>query len=60
MGTNGATPTNFDLFVTAIESVRAANWEPNAALYSPRTAGTMSRLKDTTGQPMRQPKTSPP
>jgi HK97 family phage major capsid protein len=55
MGTNGAALTNYDPFSTAIEAVRTANFEPNAAIYSPRTAGELSRLKDTMNNPMRLP-----
>ncbi len=55
MGTNGAQPTDYGFLATAIENVRTANFEPNAVIYSPRTAGRLSRLSDSTGQPLRAP-----
>lgn len=39
------TPTNYDDFMLGIESLWAANGKPDAVIYSPRTAGTLSRLK---------------
>lgn len=54
-GVNGAAFTNYNPISTAIQSVRAANGEPNAVIYSPRTAGTLDRLADSTGQPLRPP-----
>lgn len=42
---SGGTLTNYDKFLNAIADVRAANWEPNAVIYSSRTADTLARLK---------------
>ena len=39
----------------AVQGCRNFNEEPNALLWSPRTAGTYDRLKDTTNQPLRPP-----
>jgi len=55
MGTNGLALANYDPFSTAVQTVRAANFEPNAIIYSPRTAGNLDRLKDTTNQPLQPP-----
>ncbi len=54
-GTNGAALTNYDPISIAIQTVEAANGEPNAYILSPRTDGTLDRLKDSTGQPLRPP-----
>ncbi|HUG47981.1 MAG TPA: phage major capsid protein [Candidatus Limnocylindria bacterium] len=54
-GTNGAALTSYDALSTAVQTVQANNFEPNAVIYSPRTAGTLDRLKDTTNQPLRPP-----
>ena len=54
-GTNGAALTNYDPFSTAVQTIQAANGEPNAVIYSPRTSGTLDRLKDTTNQPLQPP-----
>lgn len=54
-GANGAAPTNYDILTDLVASVAAANLEPNAAIYSSRTAQTFSKLKDTTNQPMSRP-----
>lgn len=55
MGANGAALTSYDPISTALQSVDAANGVPNGIIYSPRTAGSLDRLKDTTNQPLRQP-----
>lgn len=55
MGTNGAVPTNFDPLLDAVYEVESRNAMPTAAIMHPRTARTMRKLKDTTGQPMRAP-----
>lgn len=49
------TPTDFDDVSLAVQGCRNFNEEPNALLWSPRTAGTYDRLKDTTNQPLRPP-----
>lgn len=54
LGANGAPPT-YAAISTAIQTVRAANFEPNAMILSPRSAGTLDRLTDSTGQPLRPP-----
>ena len=55
MGVNGAALTNYDPFSTAVQTIQAANGQPGAIIYSPRTAGVLDRLKDTTNQPLRPP-----
>ena len=55
MGANGLAYTNYDPLSNAIQAVRANNGEPNAVIHSPRTYGTLDRLKDTTNQPLRPP-----
>lgn len=55
LGANGATPTNFDFLVDAIAAIRDENGVPNAAIYASRTATTLDKLVDSTGQPLRQP-----
>jgi HK97 family phage major capsid protein len=42
---SGGTLTNFDAMLGAIAAVRGANFEPNAALYSARTADAYAKLK---------------
>ena len=41
----GSAMTNFDPMLRAIALVREANFEPNAAIYAPRTADSLGRLK---------------
>lgn len=55
MGANGAALTSYDAFSTAVQTVQAANSDAVAVIYSPRVAGSLDRLKDTTGQPLRPP-----
>lgn len=56
MGTNGATPTNYDDLIDAIYEIENANGTPpTAAIWSPRTAKTYRKLKDSTGQPLMMP-----
>jgi HK97 family phage major capsid protein len=54
-GTNGAALTSYDAFSTAVQTIQAANGDPNAVIYAARTAGTLDRLKDSTGQPLQPP-----
>lgn len=54
LGANGAAPAYSD-FSQAVEAVETANHEPGAVIYHPRTGGTLDRLVDTTGQPLRAP-----
>jgi HK97 family phage major capsid protein len=39
------TPADFDKFLSAIHKVKAANFEPNAVIYAPRTAQKLATLK---------------
>jgi len=56
LGVNGAIPANYDSFLYAAEYVRNANGIPTAVIMSPRTAGTLSRLKEgTTLAPLQPP-----
>lgn len=43
--TSVGTPTSYDKFLDAIYSVRGYNYEPNAVMYSSRTAQTLAKLK---------------
>jgi HK97 family phage major capsid protein len=45
---NGAAPTNYDHLIDAVQAVRANNFEPNAIIQSPRSATTLSKLKEAT------------
>lgn len=42
-------------FSQAIQKIWEANGEPNSIIYAPRTAGTLDRLVDSTGQPLTPP-----
>lgn len=56
MGTNGATPANYDDLLDMIYQLELANEnDPTAIVYHPRTARTYRKLKDTTNQPMQAP-----
>lgn len=52
MGTNGGALTGYDDFSQAVENIQAANHEPTAVIYAPRTSGTIDRLTNTEGQPL--------
>ena len=52
MGTNGAALTGYDEFSNAVEDIADNNGAAGAAIMSPRTAGALDRLKDTTNQPL--------
>lgn len=52
---NGHVLTSHDLFSIAAQNIADVNGEANAVIYSPRTSGTLDRLKDTTGQPLQPP-----
>ncbi|MCA6271058.1 MAG: phage major capsid protein, partial [Phenylobacterium sp.] len=53
LGANGATPTNYDPLIDALYELELDNADaPTAAIWHPRTARTMRKLKDTTGQPV--------
>lgn len=49
LGTNGATPTTPDFLSTAVQTVLSANDVPNFMLMHPKAAGTIERLKASTG-----------
>jgi HK97 family phage major capsid protein len=55
LGANGATPTNYDFLIDAVAAIRDNNGQPNSAIYASRTATTLDKLKDSTGQPLRAP-----
>lgn len=56
MGTNGATPTSWDEHVDSLYEIELDNaGPPTAAIWHPRTAKTMRKLKDTTNQPLQLP-----
>lgn len=55
MGDNGAAPSNYDPFSYAVDYVANANGEAKAAIYAPRTAGELDRLKDSQNQPLTPP-----
>lgn len=46
MGTNGAALTNYDPFITAVQKVESANYNPSGIIVSPRTVGELAALKD--------------
>jgi HK97 family phage major capsid protein len=47
-GANGALITNYDFHLDAVGAVRNANFEPNAQVQAPRTATSLSKLKEAT------------
>jgi len=54
--TGAGTPTDYSSFATAVEKCRTANAVGQLSMVlHPRTAGTLDRLADTTGQPMNPP-----
>lgn len=55
MGTNGAALTSWDRIIDTSFALPDNNLEPNALIYSPRTARTLAKLVDSTGQPMAMP-----
>ncbi|MCC6696305.1 MAG: phage major capsid protein [Candidatus Hydrogenedentes bacterium] len=56
LGTNGATPTNYNAFSQASQKVYQNNGQPNAVIFNARTNGTLDRLQDTTYQPLTPPR----
>ncbi len=54
-GVNGTTPTNVDFLVDAAGRLADANENPTGIIYSGRTARSLAKLKDTTGQPIELP-----
>lgn len=55
MGANGEAIQNYTKFSEAVEMVQNVNGEATGIIWSPRTAGAIDRLADTTGQPLRAP-----
>jgi HK97 family phage major capsid protein len=56
MGTNGMTPASYDEIIDALYEVELDNgMTPSAGIMHPRTARTLRKLKDTTGQPLMLP-----
>ena len=47
-GANGTAITNYDWWLDAIGTVRAAGFEPNAHLQAPRSSTSLSKLKEAT------------
>jgi HK97 family phage major capsid protein len=46
-GTNGTAISNYDWWLDAVGTVRANGFEPTAHIVAPRTATSLSKLKDT-------------
>jgi HK97 family phage major capsid protein len=56
LGTDGYTLVDFSKFSTGIATLMGNNFNgPFGVLYSARTAGRLDNLRDSLGQPMRQP-----
>ncbi len=55
MGANGAALTNYDPLVDAVGVLADNNHCATAAVFSPRSARALGKLKDTTGQPLQPP-----
>ena len=55
MGANGATLTSWDTLVDAVGRLQDQNEDPNGIIYAGRTARNLSKLKDTTNQPLQPP-----
>jgi len=53
LGVNGAAPT-YAALVNAVSAIQSANQEPNGAIYSARTAKSLTNLIDTTNQPLQK------
>jgi HK97 family phage major capsid protein len=49
MGANGSTPTNVDFIADALTTIEIANGTPGAVVMSPRTWGTLKKLKEVSG-----------
>lgn len=52
---NGGLPANYDYLIDAVGTLQDANFEPTAAIHSPRTGRRMAKLKDTQLQPLMPP-----
>jgi HK97 family phage major capsid protein len=55
LGANGATPTDFDFLIDALAKIRDENGDATAAIMASRTATTIDKFRDSTGQPLRKP-----
>jgi len=55
LGANGVAPTNWDFIIQLIGSLRTANFDPNAVIYSPRTEQELGTLKLTTNDYLKPP-----
>jgi HK97 family phage major capsid protein len=56
MGTNGAVLSTYDPFVDAVGSLEDANEDATGGIIlAPRSVRTLNKLKDSTGQPLRNP-----
>jgi HK97 family phage major capsid protein len=55
LGTNGVVPASYDFLVDAVGVLQDANETPNGIIFSPRTQRELSKLKDSTQQPLRPP-----
>jgi HK97 family phage major capsid protein len=47
-GANGTAITNYDFWLDAVGTVRGNNFEPNAQIQAPRSATSLSKLKEAT------------
>lgn len=50
LAANGATPNSYDFLVDSVGRLQDQNEEPNGIIYAGRTARTLAKLKDSTGQ----------
>jgi HK97 family phage major capsid protein len=55
-GANGDTPDDYGFLVDGVAAIRDDNGQPNAILYSSRTQTQIDKLEDSTGQPLRAPR----
>jgi HK97 family phage major capsid protein len=55
MGANGLAITSWDTLVDAVGRLQDQNEQPNGIIYAGRTARALSKLKDTTNQPLQPP-----
>ncbi|WP_169812633.1 phage major capsid protein [Nocardia acidivorans] len=56
-GANGTSISNYDWFLDSVAAVRGNNFEPNAHIIAPRTAQSLSKLKNTLGDYLEAPGT---
>lgn len=55
LGANGVVPPNWDFIIQLVGSLRTANFDPNAVIYSPRTGQELASLKLTTNDYLKPP-----